>query len=282
MKEKVLVIGLGEIGFAIYEIIRDSNRYDLYGYDIDPSKTLNTLEEIPRKVDYIHICIPFNNTEQFVRVVGQYIDNYRPKLVVIHSTVAPGTTREIYKTKGTPVAFSPVRGKHPFLKPHILFWPKWVCALPREYTDISAEHLKSLNLKVRAYYGEPETLELAKIFETTYRALLIAWWQEMHRITRHFNADMITITEFIGEIHEKLKDKPPMFPGLIGGHCLIPNTKILYEVYKSKFLEVILESNQRRAEEIKDPSIREEIAKLQEFVKKYIVLDYYEGRTPTS
>ncbi|MCR8472395.1 MAG: GDP-mannose dehydrogenase [Crenarchaeota archaeon] len=278
MREKVLVAGLGEVGSALYEIIKDSNRYELYGYDIDPRRTVNKLEDIPERVDYIHICVPFKDTEHFVKVVGQYIDRYLPDFVIIHSTVAPGTTREIYKAKGVPVAFSPVRGKHPFLKSHMLFWPKWVCALPREYTEVFVEHLKSVKLNAKGYYGEPETLELAKIFETTYRALLIAWWQEMHRIARHFNADILAIAEFIGEIHEKLKDKPPMFPGVIGGHCLIPNTEILYRVYKSKFLEAILESNAKRADEIKDPSIREEVSKLQEFVKKYIVLEYYEGK----
>jgi len=278
MTEKVLVIGLGEVGSAIYEIIKDVGLYDLYGYDIDPNKTVNRLEEIPTRIDFLHICIPFQNIKQFIKVTKYYADNYSPQAIIIHSTVAPGTTREIHKNIKIPVAYSPVRGKHPFLKQHILFWPKWTYVLPKESTKLVVNHLRSLNLKVKTYDGAPETLELAKIFETVYRALLIAWWQEMHRITKHFNADMATITEFIGEIHEQLKDKPPMFPGFIGGHCLIPNTLMLYNVYKSKFLEAILESNARRLEELKDPSIREEVEKLKRIVKKYIRREYYEGR----
>jgi len=250
----------------------------LYGYDIDPEKTVNTLDEIP-KIDFLHICVPFKETKQFVSIVKYYAERYDPGVIIIHSTVAPRTTREIYQALHVPTAFSPVRGKHPFLKQHIMFWPKWTCVLPREYSSIVANHLSSLGLKVKIYNGEPETLELAKIFETVYRALLIAWWQEMHRIARHFNADFIAITEFIGEIHEKLKDKPPMFPGFIGGHCLIPNTEILNKVYKSKFLDAILESNAKRAKELEDPSVKEEVEKLKELVKRYIKKEYYEGGT---
>lgn len=278
MMKKVLVVGMGEVGSAIYEIIRETDQYELYGYDIDPNKTANTLEEIPTKIDFLHICVPFNNTDKFVGVVKHYADRYSPQAIIIHSTVGPGTTKKVYQEVGIPVAFSPVRGKHPFLKQHILFWPKWTCVIPKEYSETIAKHLQSLNLKVRIYEGEPETLELAKIFETVYRALLIAWWQEMHRIAKHFGADMKTITEYIGEIHEKLGDKPPLYPGVIGGHCLIPNTKILYSVYKSKFLEAILESNAKRLKEIEDPSIRREVEELKELVKRYIKREYYEGK----
>jgi hypothetical protein len=53
-----------------------------------------------------------------------------------------------------------------------------------------------------------------------------------------------------------------MFPGVIGGHCLIPNTELLLKSYDSEFLRLILKSNEQRKEEIKDKTIKAEADKV--------------------
>ena len=53
-----------------------------------------------------------------------------------------------------------------------------------------------------------------------------------------------------------------MFPGVIGGHCLIPNTELLLKSYDSDFLKLILKSNEKRKEEIKDPAVKAEADKV--------------------
>jgi hypothetical protein len=53
-----------------------------------------------------------------------------------------------------------------------------------------------------------------------------------------------------------------MFPGVIGGHCLIPNTELLLKSYDSDFLRLILKSNERRKEEIKDKAVKDEADKV--------------------
>ena len=40
------------------------------------------------------------------------------------------------------------------------------------------------------------------------------------------------------------------FPGFIGGHCVIPNIKLLLQIAPSNALEAILDSNERRANEL--------------------------------
>jgi hypothetical protein len=57
-------------------------------------------------------------------------------------------------------------------------------------------------------------------------------------------------------------DRPIMFPDVIGRHCVIPNVELLSETYDSKLLRLILESNEKRKEEIKDKEIREEVEKV--------------------
>jgi len=104
--------------------------------------------------------------------------------------------------------------------------------------------------------------ELAKLFETTYRAWMIACFQEMHRISRHFGADFDDITDFIEDTHRVRLDRPVMFPGVIGGHCLIPNIELLLKSYDSKFLRLVLESNEKRQNEIKNEQVYEEVKKI--------------------
>jgi len=57
-------------------------------------------------------------------------------------------------------------------------------------------------------------------------------------------------------------DRPVMFPGVIGGHCLIPNTELLLRAYDSEFLRLILKSNEKRKEEVKDKIIQAEVKKV--------------------
>jgi len=256
--KKVLIIGLGEVGLAMYNIVRGAG-YRVYGYDIDSARTINKLEEIEIPVNIMHICYPY--TESFVQTAVTYIKRFKPELVLIESTVPPGTTEEIYSRVGVDVAHSPIRGKHPHLEKHIKFWTKWVGPTTPEAGRKAKEYYESLGLKVRIARSSRET-ELAKLIETTYRALLIAWWQEMHRMAKTFNASIAEVAEFIAEVHRVLNDRPVYYPDFIGGHCLIPNTYIMRKVYSSPIWDFIIESNKKRAKEILDPEISKEIQAL--------------------
>jgi UDP-N-acetyl-D-mannosaminuronate dehydrogenase len=122
-------------------------------------------------------------------------------------------------------------------------------------------------LKVKKLKSCTET-ELAKLFETTYRAWMIACFQEMHRISRAFGADFDDVVDFLEDTHRVRLDRPIMFPGFIGGHCLIPNTELLLQSYDSEFLKLILKSNQKRKEEIKDKAVQKEAEKIAKRVEK--------------
>jgi len=103
-------------------------------------------------------------------------------------------------------------------------------------------------------------------FETTYRAWMITCFQEMHRISRHFEADFDNVVDFLEDTHRVRFDRPVMFPGVIGGHCILPNAELLLKSYDSMFLRLILESNEKRKEEIKDEDVRREAEKVRKRV----------------
>ena len=272
ISERILIIGLGEVGRPLYEILSEKFT-DVYGYDSDRSKTVHELKAIPKPIEIMHIAYPYTGGE-FIDSTINYIRSFNPRLVIIHSSIPPRTTRLIQSKTNSIIAYSPVRGKHPNLKEHLRFWTKWISAVNQAGIELAKRHLEDAGFKVKVA-KDPESLELAKLWETIYRAAMIACWQEVHRISKDLGADIKVIAEFIQEVHEVLGDRPLYYPDVIGGHCLIPNTRILAEIVDSDLLSFILKSNELRSEEIKDPKIAEEVEALKEIWKKLIPRSYY-------
>jgi UDP-N-acetyl-D-mannosaminuronate dehydrogenase len=266
-KEKVLVVGLGEIGHALFALLKKEDSFTVYGLDSDEAKmraTGQAKRKLPNEVDTMHVCLPCKIQEKFVDTVAKYAKQFKPKLLIINSTVPPGTTKKIYEQYNCLVAHSPVRGVHKnpkYMEWELKRWIKYVGGVNTKATDAARKHFEKIGLKVKTLKSCAET-ELAKLFETTYRAWMIACFQEMHRMSRHFNCDFDEAVDFLEDTHRLRLDRPVMFPGFIGGHCLIPNTELLLNAYDSEFLRLILTSNEKRKEEIKDKSVQKEVEKV--------------------
>jgi UDP-N-acetyl-D-mannosaminuronate dehydrogenase len=269
-EEKVLVVGLGEVGLPLYKLLRECGKFLVYGSDIDETR-MGSIEQkgVTDEVDVMHICIPCFNQDEFANAVVGYAKRFKPKLLIINSTVPPGTTEKIHGGCGCLVAHSPVRGVHKSLehmKWELKRWTKYVGGANAEAGKAACKHFKKAGFKTKVLKGCAET-ELAKLFETTYRAWMIACFQEMHRISKHFEADFNDVVDFLEDTHRVRFDRPVMFPDMIGGHCLIPNTELLLNNYDSKFLRLILESNEKRKKEIKDEDIKSEVEKVRKRVQ---------------
>jgi len=269
-KERVLVVGLGDVGRPLLELLKESEHFAVYGFDINEEKMREVGQTtVPSKVDVMHVCIPCVSRGEFVNAVAGYVKRFKPRLVIVNSTVPAGTTMEVHKRCGCLVAHSPVRGVHESLehmKWELKRWTRYVGGADAESVEAARKHFEALGLKTKVLKSCTET-ELAKLFETTYRAWMIACFQEMHRISRHFGADFDGVVDFLEDTHRVRLDRPLMFPDVIGGHCLIPNTKLLLKSYDSEFLRLILKSNEKREGEIKDESIRGEVKRVRRRVE---------------
>ena len=235
-KNNIVVVGLGEVGKPLFELA--SIHHNAVGVDISPS----TVPIEP--ADILHICYPFQ-IKDFVAETARYIDLFRPALTVIDSTVAVGTTRAVADRTGTAVVNSPVRGKHARMLDEIRSYTKFVGALDTPTAERAAHHFESIGLKTKIL-SSPEATELAKLTETTYFGLMIAWAQELERYCDQFGQNYEEIISFYDEI----KFFPPVryFPGVIGGHCVMPNIEILSKLQHSVVLEAIRASNQMKIE----------------------------------
>lgn len=233
MNQTVVIVGLGEVGKPLLEIMK--GRYRTFGVDINQPAPVS-------QCDVMHVCFPFQN-RNFVGQVVEYIGQYRPGLTVINSTVAPGTTRRIAVESGTPVVHSPVRGKHVRMQDEMLRYAKFVGALDLPSGQRAVEHFEEVGMKTKLL-SSPEASEIAKLTETTYFGLLIAWAQEVERYCVKLGINYDEVVSF----YEEIKFFPPVkyFPGEIGGHCVMPNIDILLQKFPSALLQAIVQSNTLR------------------------------------
>ena len=87
----------------------------------------------------------------------------------------------------------------------------------------------------------PETLELAKIIcDTSYLGWLVNFAQISNVISKQYNVDYDEMWTFSDEIHKFLKNRPKMFPGFIGGHCVIPNLELIDDLSLNQISKINL------------------------------------------
>jgi UDP-N-acetyl-D-mannosaminuronate dehydrogenase len=206
------------------------------GVDVTPPT------EPPGDIDVMHICFPFKIAD-FIGETCRYINKYRPNLAIINSTVSVGTTRAIAKRSGIGVVNSPVRGKHIRMAEDLLRYNKFVGGTDKEAAEKAARHFESVGMKVRVL-SSAEATELAKLTETTYFGVIIAWAQEVERYCDQLGLNYDEVVS----IYEEVPFFPPVkyFPGVIGGHCVMSNIDILNHMVQSDILKAIESSNQQK------------------------------------
>ena len=231
MTKKDLVVGLGEIGFPILKVLLKA--VQVAGYDINPKlmdKTNYTkLEAL--QTEFVHICIPYS--DNFIELVIGIVKKYKPEAIVIHSTISPHTTEKLQKRLEIPVIYSATRGIHKRmvndLKRYTKFYSVYGWAPKSEWASITyANKMKKAKIRTKKMTN-PLTLELAKIIvDTSYYGWLITYAQLSNMIAIKNGVDYDEMWSFADEIHKHLGNRPKMYPGFIGGHCVIPNLDLIH------------------------------------------------------
>jgi UDP-N-acetyl-D-mannosaminuronate dehydrogenase len=243
----VAVIGLGEVGRPLLEILERAEQPAI-GIDVDRAG-------LPERgsVDVMHVCFPFEIPDFVGEVVG-YIELLEPRLTVINSTVSVGTTRKIHARTGARIAHSPVRGKHARMVEELSSYVKYVGGIDASVGADVAAHFEAVGIRSKIV-SSPEAAELGKLTETTYFGLLIAWAQQIERYCDELGVGYDEVVSFYDEV----RFFPPVRyePGVIGGHCVMPNIEILTALDESPLLDAIRWSNAEK--EARETARRENV-----------------------
>jgi len=231
LKSFTIVLGQGEVGRPLADIL--STAHDVVRVDIQPVAS-------PGPCRFMHVAIPFQIPD-FIQTTEAYIRKYAPEFVVVNSTVAVGTSSRLAKVTSIPVFYSPVRGKHFRTGDDMLKYKKFVAG-PSEFLATVRKHFEDAGLKTDQA-SSTDVLELMKLCETTWLGIMVGWAQEMEQMALKIDSSYNELERF----NEEVAFIPQgIFPGVIGGHCVLPNIKLLQKFSQSNYFDAILESNERK------------------------------------
>ena len=215
-KRGVLIIGAGEIGQSLFNVLR------LY-YDVSIRDIENTISD---QFDILNICYPYS--DKFIEITRKYINQYKPSLTIINSTVKPGTT----KLLGEGVVHSPINGRHPYLEEGIKTFIKFIGGNDIYSVFRAVNFFNKAGITTQVFSNSTAT-EMAKILCTTYYGWNIVFMKEVARICDEIKLPFHEVyTEWNNAYNQgyiKLNEnrffRPVLYPmaGEIGGHCVIPN-----------------------------------------------------------
>jgi hypothetical protein len=225
---KHLVIGCGEVGKALMEVLNCEGH--------DPQKGYDRMDAGP--VDMLHICIPYSETRPeglsenvvwlpFKDWVREYQAWFKPTFTVIHSTVPIGTSDELG------AHHSPIRGRHPHLAASIRTFRKYVAG---PEADLIAGELGTFGIPMMSCSSARDT-EAGKLIDLMQFGQAVLLEKSIHAFCEFNNLNFdLVYTHFnksynlgYAEIGEPQFHRPVLehVDGPIGGHCVVQNMKWL-------------------------------------------------------
>jgi hypothetical protein len=232
MSPDQVVVGVGEVGSALLDLLNGGGRQAAAGHD--PAKALVAA---PGPYAVMHVCLRWS--EAFLPTVRAYQATFAPGLTIVHSTVPVGTTAQI-----PGAVHSPVEGSHGRMRDDLARFAKWVggpraeeaAAILRSHgiacrVVASSELTEALKLLSLAHYGVDIAMShlaqavLTKLVDDdTARA---AWTQWIE----NYNAGV--------ETDKRSRTLWPDGPR-IGGHCVVPGTALLAGDFPHELLDGVL------------------------------------------
>ena len=219
--QQIIIGNKGQIGSALQAILQCD------GVDREE------LAEF-KKYDVMHVAIPFSN--EFIDVVEGYKALYAPDLVVIHSTVPVGISRQL------DAVHSPCRGVHPNLEEGIRTFIKFFGG---ERSEEASRLFADLGIPVQIT-NKAENTEAMKLWDTTIYGANIILEKEIAKYCVDHDLDLdIVYTQACSSYNdgyealghpEYKKYVLRHTDGKIGGHCVIPNLALLNTDF-TKWLE---------------------------------------------
>ena len=246
VEKTVVVAGCGEIGKPIYQLCCGG-----FAQVIAEDPGVGEPEAAKYPVAALMVAIP-GSLPKFVEIVDGYVKKYDPEVILISSSTVPGFTGKLVEQFGLDkIVHTQVHGKHhgDRMRRDMLRYPKFVATS----SDIAFERAREVLV---AMGHPPENIhrlssplagEMCKLLATTFFGYLIAWTQEMERLSDKCGISFEELMGFtkLATDDFKIDNK---FPGVIGGHCVMPNIEILRKSFPSPLWEFMYQSNEIKRE----------------------------------
>ena len=226
---KGLIIGMGEVGKALYAVLKDT--HEIHTKDLDNAK-------IPARVDVMHVCLRYSG--DFKRIVDRYASECHPDIIDICTTVPPGTTERIYGA-----CHSTTRGLHPNLETSLRTFVKHIGG---EQAYELAKYYNEAGIKTKIH-ATAKTTEIAHILSNSVYGINVIFAQEMADLCRDYGVDyteaVVAYNQTSNDGYLKLGHPSKMRmiltpPGKkIGGHCVTQNANLIPQEKRGTLLGML-------------------------------------------
>lgn len=200
--KKIAIIGLGVVGQGMRRLFE--RNFDVIFYD--PRLPESSTKEECNKCDLAVICVPTNQLSDGscdTSIVEDAVSWLETSLILIKSTVPPGTTNRLRSETGKKINFSPeYMGESSYFTP---FWkypdPKdasshtFVIVGGDESSEILNYFMKCMSVDTRYLVATAEEAEVTKYMENCFFATKVAFCNEFFEIAKLFGVDYKRLRE---------------------------------------------------------------------------------------
>ena len=223
MNKTIGIVGQGFVGNAIYQ--KFSNYFDVLTYDIDESKANSSYEKVIG-CDVVFLCLPTPmnldgscNTD----IVEQEIAKIDNKIVVIKSTVVPGSVQEWNSKYNSQIVFNPEFLTERTAVQDFENTSRVVLGGPRPATTILKQIYTNVFPKATIVKTDSTHAEMVKYMTNTFLSVKVSYANEIYKLCGALGIDYDKVVEY-ATYDERLGKTFWAVPGTdgdfgYGGHC---------------------------------------------------------------
>lgn len=273
MNKKIGVVGNGYVGKTVVALFKDNYKVFIYDpeyahdesvdFEDDERKFRDTMEDLNhRKLDLAIICVPTEMREDGscdTSIVEEVVKEVEAKMILIKSTVPPGTTDRLKKETGKRIVFSPeFAGESKYWSPY-----KFDTDMKESPWYIFGGEKKDVNEIIDLFapilgptkkynVTDAKTAELVKYWENTFFAMKVTFCNEMYEICEKMGIEYWEARELwlndprVNKMHTAVFKENRGY----GGKCFPKDTNGLVMAskkagYVPELLEVMIKSNDK-------------------------------------
>ncbi|HSE56529.1 MAG TPA: hypothetical protein VLB02_00355 [Candidatus Paceibacterota bacterium] len=196
--EKIAIVGMGVVGNGMDQLLK--KRFTTVPYDIDGSK------EAVQTCDMAIVCVPTPMRDDGscdISAVEEVVSWLETPLILIKSTIPPGTTRMLREKYQKKINFSPE-----YMGESAYFTPYWKYPDPKraethtfvivggnEASDILNVFMKVMSVDTHYVVATAEEAELTKYMENTFFATKVSFCNEFYDIAKGYGVDYKRLRE---------------------------------------------------------------------------------------
>jgi UDPglucose 6-dehydrogenase len=251
VKPKVGVVGAGVVGMAMSRLCGP----DTVLYDPKPGCPAD--KGAINACDAVFVCVPTPMSENGscdTSIVEEVVSWIEAPLIILRSTVSPGTTDRLRAEHGKHIVFQPeYLGEtpgHPFRdlarRAFIVLG-----GTPEDTSRVADLYKHYYNAMVQFYFCDAATAEVAKYMENSFYAVKVTFVNEFYDIARAHGVDFNVLREVWLSDPRISRDHTFVYPDARGfsGKCLPKDVNAIVKSceqrgHTAKFLKAVLKINE--------------------------------------